>query len=1264
MPRDLEIVCLKCLEKDPRQRYASADALADDLRSLMAGEPIAARPVGNAARLWMWCRRNPTIAAAASTVATALVSVAVLSLLYARQQTRLVETKTLYADEQRRRGDDQTKAAARINGLNEDLKKETLDLKVSLAETNRRLSMHSFERAQRAFDGGETNRGLIWLVECWRYAAEADDRALQNLARVNLSFWRYYTPELKGFFPHGRPVHEVLFSPDGKIILTRSESASVRLWDVSSSLPIGQPITHAGPITSAKFSPSGKFVLTRSTDNTARLWDVANGKAFGKAMEHQGRVNSVAFGPNGKTVLTGGDDKMARLWDAAAGVPICEPLLHGSEVRIVDYSPDGNTILTVGGNDRTARLWDAKTAKPIGSPMALEAHPSAAAFSPDGKSLVTGGFDKLTRLWDPLTGQPIGKPIQHADPVLSIVYSHDSKTVLTRYSHDDEARLWDARTWRPIGQPLKHTGDVRAAAFSPDGKTVLTGSSDRTSRIWDAATGEPVGKPLVHDAEVTAVAFSPRGETFLTGSSTAARLWSENVGLPMGKSLQHQGGVSSVLYGPGGTTVLTIGSGFFDKSICLWDAATGLLIGKPMAAPDDADFVEIAAFSPDCKNVFAVSGGNFVRLWDTANARSIREPFRLGDAVTSEFGDLRTRLQSRVRHRTVSLSYSPDGKMILTRSADGTVMLCDAASGELICSQDNTAAAVFGPDGKTVLTGNKDNTARLWDTANWRPVAKPMRHTDPVYFVAFSADGKTILTGSGRSARLWKPTTAEPIGSPIDHPNGVKPITFSPDSKSILAQIGLSILRVWSIDTGKPIGQPMVHPRAISHAVFSPDGRTIVTGSVDGFVRFWDCTTGQSCGPSIPLGGLVTSLAFDPNGRSIATGNTGMVARGSGSARLWYLPSLIEDDLPRTKLWVECRTGFAVDDQGTINMLDSDGWRQRFDSLRKLGGPPHPDSNWLFDPILYGSDPTARARAWMQRAYWVEAEAAFSEVISARPHLASAFVERARFYAKRSEPIKAAADFVRALGLGARDRFLVAEIAASDRVLDHVLALLPGDTPEFSIDLLLNLADRLARRNRLELAGSVLARVGALRWEGAALSRASLRPGEMFAMLGCPDQVSAFLARQERTTNPDMANSVAWSCILAPRAVADPQTLVRLAELAVTGFPAERKHLALNTLGAALYRAGRFDDAIRRLEEGMRLRNAVDEPLDLPFLAMAHHRLGHHDEAHRLLDRLRNRQPDTNANRFWDELEIRLLRSQAEAVILYDPEFPPDPFVR
>src|SRR5262249_32102425 len=103
---------------------------------------------------------------------------------------------------------------------------------------------------------------------------------------------------------------------------------------------------------------------------------------------------------------------------------------------------------------------------------------------------------------------------------------------------------------------------------------------------------------------------------------------------------------------------------------------------------------------------------------------------------------------------------------------------------------------------------------------------------------------------------------------------------------------------------------------------------------------------------------------------------------------------------------------------------------------------------------------------------------------------------------------------------------------------------------------------------------------------------------------------------------------------------------------------------AVTTLGAALYRAGRYDQAIGRLEEAIRARGGQGRPRDWAFLALAHHRLGHRAEARGWLRRLREHRPSEDPARFWDELEIRLLRSEAEAVVLDDPAFPDDPFAR
>ena len=174
-----------------------------------------------------------------------------------------------------------------------------------------------------------------------------------------------------------------------------------------------------------------------------------------------------------------------------------------------------------------------------------------------------------------------------------------------------------------------------------------------------------------------------------------------------------------------------------------------------------------------------------------------------------------------------------------------------------------------------------------------------------------------------------------------------------------------------------------------------------------------------------------------------------------------------------------------------------------------------------------------------------------------------------------------------------------------------------------------------------------------------------LRARQILTLVAAGDfegQRAACVNLLDRLGNTSIPENLAWSCTLAPGSVTVHEHHVEARGARRTEIPCCRKHAVLNTLGAVLYRAGRFEDAIRRLEEGIRLRKGESLPQDWAFLSMSHGRLGHHDEARRWLDRFRSYQPNADPNNFWNELEIRLLRNEAEAVVVYDPIFPADPF--
>jgi hypothetical protein len=314
---------------------------------------------------------------------------------------------------------------------------------------------------------------------------------------------------------------------------------------------------------------------------------------------------------------------------------------------------------------------------------------------------------------------------------------------------------------------------------------------------------------------------------------------------------------------------------------------------------------------------------------------------------------------------------------------------------------------------------------------------------------------------------------------------------------------------------------------------------------------------------------------------------------------------------------------------------------------------------WQIDPHPHGPDPTTRAQAWNERQRWAEAEAAFGDVVLTRPLDADVVFERARFHAAHFRPGKADDDFVQAYNLGSGDSDRIETILRSEAVFSVTVT----QQPDAGFLLWSRRGDDRAMHQRWAEAAAGYGQLVRLHPDDLALRRRQIL---LLGAAGELDQLqrtrSDVLDRFGRTAIAGVANDVSWCCSLAPGMDDHLEVLVRLAELGADGAAGRDKGRLLNTVAAALYRAGRFEDAIRRLDEGIQLKGGTSEPRDWVFLAMAHHRLGRRDFAHRYLESLRNLQPSGEAGQFWTELEIRLLQREAEAVILYDPIFPADPF--
>jgi WD40 repeat protein/predicted Ser/Thr protein kinase len=431
--RDLETICLKCLDKDPKRRYGSADAVADDLDRFLRGEPILARRASVSERVVKWARRKPAIAALAALL--------------------LLVATSGFAGVVWQWGEARTQRDQAVTARN--------DAEVKRREAQRRSTRLALDRGLGLCEQGHADYGLLWLARGLQLAKnDADD--LQRLLRLSLAGWRHQVHPLRAILEHQAQVLAVAFRPDGRAMLTGGYDYAARLWDADGK-PQGDPWQHQSAVGSILFSPDGKTVLTLSYACVAQLWDFASGKLLGEPFHE--RVHAAAWSPDGKTVLTGSWDETARLWDVVSRKPIGEPMKHKGLVNAVAFSPDGKTVLT-GGYDHTARLWDAATGRAIGKTMQHQDQVIAVAFSPDGKTALTASFDHTARLWDAASGEPRMEPLRHPYMVYAAAFSPDGKIVLTG-GGERVGRLWEAATGAPLGPPLLHRGGVSVVGSAP-----------------------------------------------------------------------------------------------------------------------------------------------------------------------------------------------------------------------------------------------------------------------------------------------------------------------------------------------------------------------------------------------------------------------------------------------------------------------------------------------------------------------------------------------------------------------------------------------------------------------------------------------------------------------------------------------------------------------------------------------------------------------------------------------------------------------------
>ena len=308
VPQDLETVCLKCLEKDQHRRYESASALAEELQRFLNGEPVLARPVSAAERLWRWCRRKPALAAAGglalvSTIAAIIIlSVSVVFVSNSRNEEKAARVKVT-EEWERAEGEKKRADAALVN--------ETAERQWAQKQLARSEALLYASHTVAALRDWETNDAAT----AWKHLLAC---------RWDLRGWEHdylYTLFNKNqttFQGHLNEVRSAAFSPDGKWIASGGNTV-VKLRDAASGQETLTLKGHTNIVYCVAFSPDGQRIASGSDDKMLKVWDAASGRETLTLQGHTGGVSSVAFSPDGKRIASASHDRTLKVWDATSG---------------------------------------------------------------------------------------------------------------------------------------------------------------------------------------------------------------------------------------------------------------------------------------------------------------------------------------------------------------------------------------------------------------------------------------------------------------------------------------------------------------------------------------------------------------------------------------------------------------------------------------------------------------------------------------------------------------------------------------------------------------------------------------------------------------------------------------------------------------------------------------------------------------------------------------------------------------------------------
>jgi WD40 repeat protein len=796
VPADLETICLKCLQKEPAKRYATAQDLANDLRRFLENRPILAQPVGLAGKVGRWCRRKPALATLGAAVLFLLLVVVIGAPIgiFRINRARLEATSAHLEAERNLYAADMRLAA-------EALRDGAVD------------EVRQLLRAHEPLNPGEDLRGFEW-----RYLWQASDQKA------------LVTRQLQGLKGTGAVPYSDWTVEGGILYNWLSGTNQILAWEMDIWTPLALKVPTLATSNYWWFRPWEQVAFAVSDqERTIAVYRLPGFERLA-VIALPGPAEAAALSPDLHTLAVGfeeGELRRILLCDLTSNSK--HDVLGGYRGNLVHltFSPDG-IVLAVACDDGVVGLWSVPEGKALPSPTpnlsgAVEAWPQPPFFGKGSTRLYLnrGAERKALEVWDWSAGSLLRVYQAQLDQLQEFAFSHDSG-ILAIARSDGVIALLDTKEYRQLGATAPNRGRIQSLAFSPSGRLLAAGNLDRSVKLWDVRTLRELRILGGNSDQVRALVFTKDEKSLVTllGDGTV-KVWDLRAVRTQGVLWSSTNMISNLMFSKDERTVATTDT---LGTIHFWDGTSGretwsVQTGETLALG--------VCFSPTDR-LLAWQGWNSVGLVDYALKQ--------------------TNIISLPRRGGCSPSFSPDGREFAF-AGPTNIMIWNIATGNerlFVATRNRAFALAYSPNGSLLASVHSDGALILWDRASGREITNVPAHSPGAFFVTFSPDGRFLSSeGSDETGKVWELVPEGLKFRYILHGNVGSPlplggIDFSPDGRRLVSSSAFdNTLKFFDTSSGQEVGSIYCQSARFAAFAFSRDGNSIYTADTGGEVRRW-----------------------------------------------------------------------------------------------------------------------------------------------------------------------------------------------------------------------------------------------------------------------------------------------------------------------------------------------------------------------------------------------------------------------------------------